>query len=92
MPVVISAGAGTWSPIPGMTAENAGLNVPSIRNIDLEGLKGIHGVVHEELRQFIQLVADGYGLKFWQGAGLVEVLLKALMNSEGPTQQNRYTP
>lgn len=84
--------SGTWTALPGLVGQDAKLNVPSINKIDLEGLKGIHGVVHDELRQFIQLAADAYSLKFWQGAAIVEVLLKALMNSEGPTQQNTYTP
>lgn len=84
--------SGTWTSLPGLVAMDARQNVPSINAIDLEGLKGIHGVVHDELRQFVQLMADAYGLKFWQGAGLCEVLLKALMNSEGPQQQTSYTP
>jgi chemotaxis protein CheY-P-specific phosphatase CheC len=84
--------SGTWTALTGLTGQDTGINTPSINKLDLEDLKGIHGVVHEELRQFIQLVADAYTLKFWQGACVAEILLKALMNSEGPTQQNSYTP
>lgn len=86
------ASSGTWTTLVGLTAQDARLNVPSLQNIDLEDLKSIHGVVHEELRQFIELAAAAYGLKFWQAAGIVDVLLKALMNSEGPQQQRTYTP
>ena len=84
--------AGTWTALTGLTGQSTGINTPSINNVDLEALKDIHGVVHEELRQFVQLASDAYSLKFWQGAGIVEILLKALLNSEGPTQQNSYTP
>lgn len=84
--------SGTWTALTGLTGQSTGLNTPSVRNIDLDALKDIHGVVHEELRQFVQLAADAYSLTFWQGAGIVEVLLKALMNSEGPQQQRTYTP
>jgi hypothetical protein len=84
--------SGTWTALTGLTGQDTGINTPSINTIDLENLKGIHGVVHEELRQFIQLTADAYALKYWQGACVVEILLKAIMNSEGPTQQNSYTP
>lgn len=84
--------SGTWTTLTGLVGMDARINTPSINKIDLEDLKGIHGVVHEELRQFIQLAADAYSLNFWQGAGIVEVLLKALMNSEGPQQQRSYNP
>ncbi len=84
--------AGTWTALPGLTGMDTRANVPSIDNLDLEDLKGDHGVVHAELRQFIQLTADAYALTYWQAACVVEILLKAMMNSEGPTQQNTYTP
>lgn len=84
--------SGTWTALAGLVGQDARINTPSIKNIDLESLKGIHGVVHNELRQMVQLFADAYGLNHWQGAGLMEVLLKAYMNSEGPTQQRSYTP
>lgn len=83
---------GTWTALAGLVGMDARANVPSINNIDLEALKSIHGVVHEELRQFVQLAADAYALTFWQAAAIVEILLKALMNSEGPQQQRTYTP
>lgn len=84
--------SGTWTTLAGLTGQNTGINTPSVNNIDLEDLKGVHGVVHDELRQFVQLTADAYSLRFWQAAGVVEVLLRALMNSEGPQQQTTYTP
>lgn len=91
MAATISA-SGTFTALAGLTGMDAKINQPNITHIDLEALKTAHGVVLPELHQFIQLVADAYGLLFWQAAGLVDVLLKATMNSEGPTQQNRYTP
>lgn len=83
---------GTFTTIPGLVGRSNGNRSASLDKIDMEGLKGVHGVVHDELRQFVQLVADAYALTFWEAAGLVGVLYKALMNSEGPTQQTSYTP
>jgi len=84
---------GTWTAITGLRGQDARINQPSISDIDLEDLKNdARGVILPELQSFIQAAADGYSLRHWQAAGLIEVLLKAYMNSEGPTQQNRYTP
>ena len=84
--------SGTWTTLAGLVGMDTRANVPSVNKLDLEDLKGDHGVVHAELRQFIQLAADAYSLTYWQAACVVEILLKAMMNSEGPTQQNSYTP
>lgn len=91
MAAVISS-LGNWTPLVGLTGQDARINTPSFSNIDLEDLKTIHGVTHPELVNFVQLVADAYNLRFWQAAGVVEVLLKALLNSEGPQQQRSFTP
>lgn len=85
---------GTWTSIAGATGQDAKLNVPSINKMDFEALKGssLFGVVLPELRDFITAAQVGWGLNFWQAAGLMEVFMRALMNSQGPTQQTSYTP
>lgn len=83
---------GTWTSLAGATAMDAKQNVPSVNKLDLEALKSNRGVVLPELDQFVAAAAAGWGLTYWQAAGVVEVFLKALMNSEGPTQQTTYTP
>ena len=83
---------GTWTALSGLTATDSRINTPSVNNIDLEALKSIHGVIHPELQQMVQLFADAYSLKFWQAFAVMFTLMKAMANSEGPTQQNTYTP
>jgi len=83
---------GTWTSLAGAMGQDTKLNVPSIDHIDLEAQKTIYGVILPELQGFIEAAAIGWGLTFWQAAGLLEVYFKALMNAEGPTVQSSYTP
>jgi hypothetical protein len=53
--------------------------------INLEVLKTMEGVQLDELRQFIQLVANAYGLLFWPAAHLVYILLKAYIQTKSDT-------
>ena len=84
--------SGTWTALPGLVAMDARANVPSFNKLDLEDLKSRDGVVQDELRQFVQLAADAYGVNFWVAAGVVEILLKALMNSDAAAGLSTYTP
>ena len=60
-------------------------NEPDIQDYNLDALKTMDGVTLDELRQFIQLIATAYGLNYWQGASLVQTLLRAHMQTDRTT-------
>ncbi len=77
---VISTARRSTAPGGGYSSKDRG-NEPDIENWNLDSLKTLDGVRLSELDQFVTLVAQAYNLHFWQAATLVQVFMRALMQS-----------
>lgn len=88
MPAAITS-AGTWTLITGLTTTGMSskfANNPRAEGLNFEGLKTADGVILDEIRQFIQLAADAYGISHWAAADLISVLMRAYRSSATPRQ------
>ena len=88
MPAVITA-TGTWTPlnVDFTRMAKTSANVPHSDMMQLEQLKSQD---LPELVQFIQAMADGYGIGFNPALALVSAIFTARMNRENPSVSRSY--
>lgn len=82
-----AAPSGAWTTITGLDTTAAGktqANLPTVGSLNLESLKTDAGVVLPELDQFVQFVADGYGIGFWHAWALVTILMRSRQGVPDP--------
>jgi hypothetical protein len=80
---------GTWTPLGVDLTKMAktSANVPHADMLQLEALKSAD---LSELMQFIQAMADGYGIGFHPAKALFFACVQALMNRETPAVTRSY--
>jgi hypothetical protein len=88
MPATITA-TGTWTPlnVDFTNMDKTDANVPHSDKMQLEQLKAAD---LPELTQFIQAMADGYGIGFNAAKALLNVIWVACMNRETPSVSRVY--
>lgn len=88
MPAVITA-TGSWTPlnVDFTRMSKTSANVPHSDMMQLEQLKSQD---LPELTQFIQAMADGYGIGFNQAKALFSQIFTAFMNRETPSVSRSY--
>jgi hypothetical protein len=88
MPATISS-AGTWTPLNVDFSRMSKLG-PNTLHADMMQLEQLKNQDLPEFNQFIQLVADGYGIGFNPALALVSAIFTARMNRENPSVSRSY--
>jgi len=89
--------SGTWTPLnvdlTNMGKTNAaGQALPNTMHSDKMQLEQLKAQDLPELTQFIQAMADGYGIHFNPAKTLFFAVVQALMNRETPAVSRLYAP
>jgi hypothetical protein len=90
MPATITA-TGTWTPL-NIDLTRMGKTSPNVLHADMMQLEQLKAVDPSEFTQFIQAIADGYGINFNPALALFFAWVQARMNKENPTVSRAYQP
>ena len=98
MPATITA-TGTWTPLNvdfsrmgKILASNPNVPNANVPHADMMQLEQLKSVDLPELTQFIQAMADGYGIGFNPAKALFSQIFTAFMNRETPSVSRSFTP
>jgi hypothetical protein len=82
---------GTWTPLNVDLTKMSKL-APNVLHADLMQLEQLKGIVFPEIGQFIQAMADGYGIGYQPAKALFDAIWHAEMNRENPRVSPVYQP
>jgi hypothetical protein len=88
MPAVITA-TGTWTPL-NVDLSRMGKTGPNTLHSDMMQLEQLKNQDLPELTQFIQALADGYGIGFNPAVALLHAIWTAKVNRETPSVSRSY--
>jgi hypothetical protein len=82
---------GTWTPL-NIDLTRMGKTSPNVLHADLMQLEQLKLGDLPEFNQFIQAMADGYGIGFNPALALLFACIQARMNRENPSVSRAYQP
>lgn len=82
---------GTWTPL-NFNATGMSKTSPNVLHADQMQMEQLKAVDPPEFTQFIQAIADGYGIGFNPALALFFAWVQARMNKENPAVTRAYQP
>lgn len=82
---------GTWTPL-NVNLTNMDKTDPNVPVSNMMQLEQLKYQDLPELTQFVQAMADGYGIGFWPARALLMAVFTAMINRETPAVSRLYAP